>query len=221
MQNNDNPKNYNLTFVIVNYGNGSKVIKAARENGITGCTIFLGKGTIKNALLEFFGVTDIRKEIILMVADEELSNHAILELNKKFHFEKPNHGIAFSLNVPNVLGLRNCSYNKSYESRGVDNIMYNAIFTIVDKGNAEAVVDVAVEAGSRGGTIINARGAGLHEYSMLFSMPIEPEKEIVMILSEKDLTEQIVQAIRNEMKIDEPGKGLLFTLDINKTLGLY
>lgn len=221
MQNNHEHKKYNLIFVIVNYGNGSKILKAARENGITGCTIFLGKGTIKNSLLELLGITDIRKEIVLMVADDELSNSAMVELNKKFHFEKPNHGIAFSLIAPNVLGLRNCSYNKNNESRGAENIMYNAIFTIVDKGNAEAVIDCAVEAGSRGGTIINARGAGLHEYGVLFSMPIEPEKEIVMILSEKNSTDQIVEAIRTQMKIDEPGKGLMFILDVSKTYGLY
>jgi nitrogen regulatory protein PII len=41
-------------------------------------------------------------------------------------------------------------------------------------------------------------------------MDIEPEKEIVMILSEKDSTEAIVASIRKKLKIDEPGNGIIF-----------
>jgi nitrogen regulatory protein PII len=99
--------------------------------------------------------------------------------------------------------------------------MYNAIFTIVDKGMAESVIDAAVLAGSKGGTIINARGAGIHEYCKLLSMDIEPEKEIVMILTETKLTESIASSIRENLKIDDPGNGIMFILDINKAYGLY
>lgn len=99
--------------------------------------------------------------------------------------------------------------------------MYNAIFVVVDRGKAEAVIDAATKAGSRGATIINARGSGIHETSTLFSMAIEPEKEIVMILAQVSLTESIVSIIHERLHIDEPGQGILFTLDVNKAYGLY
>lgn len=214
-------KHYDLLCVIVNHGIGKKVIKTYKEIGITGFTAFLGRGTIENHLLDLLGLNDTKKEIIWFIADRKLTNHAFTELNKKFKFEKPNHGIVFSISVANLLGIRNCSYSKDIESRGVVDIMHNAIFTIVDKGMAEAVIDAAVLAGSKGGTIINARGAGIHEYSKLLSMDIEPEKEIVLILSETNLTESIACAIRETLQIDEPGNGILFILDINKAYGLY
>lgn len=81
---------------------------------------------------------------------------------------------------------------------------------MVDKGRAEDVIDAAAAAGSQGGTIINARGSGIHETSKLFSMEIEPEKEIVLILAEKQLTEPIVNSIREKMNIEEPGNGVIF-----------
>ena len=65
-------------------------------------------------------------------------------------------------------------------------------------------MDAATEAGARGGTIINARGSGIHETSKLFAMEIEPEKEIVLIISEVAQAESITSAIREKMKIDEP-----------------
>lgn len=99
--------------------------------------------------------------------------------------------------------------------------MYHVITTIVDKGKAEDVIDAATKAGSKGGTIINARGSGIHETSKVFSMEIEPEKEIVIILSEADKTEAIVSSIKNELKIEEPGNGIIFVQDVNKTYGIY
>lgn len=55
---------------------------------------------------------------------------------------------------------------------------------------------------------------------MLFNMAIEPEKEIMMILTTNDRTEAIVASIRENLKIDQPGNGIMFILDVNKTYGL-
>lgn len=214
-------KCFELICVIVNFGLGSKVIKTAKQSGISGGTILLGKGTVKSSILEFLALTDVRKEIVLLICEKSKADKAMEELDKKFAFAKPKHGIAFSISVSNLLGTRNCEYINNNEGRGVENTMYNAIFTIVDKGKAEAVIDAASKAGSRGGTIINARGSGIHETSKLFSMDIEPEKEIVLILSENKLTESIVASIRDELEIDKPGYGIIFIQDVNKTYGLY
>ena len=98
--------------------------------------------------------------------------------------------------------------------------MYNAIFVIVDRGKAEAVMDAALEMGARGGTVIKARGAGVHETSKLFSMDIEPEKEIVFVLSKASQTEKIVTGVRDKLEIDKPGNGVIFCQDVNQTYGL-
>ena len=98
--------------------------------------------------------------------------------------------------------------------------MYRAIFTIVDRGRAEYVMEAATQAGAKGGTIINARGSGIHETNKLFSMEIEPEKEMVMVLSEKDSVDSIVSSIRQKLDIDEPGKGIIFVQDVSKAYGL-
>lgn len=214
-------KELELFCLVVNHGLGSKVTKIARNNGLSGATIFLGKGTVKNHFLELLALNDIRKEIVFTISEKKLVYQALEELNKDLELHKPNHGIAFTVSVKNLLGVRNCNCNNIKESRGVGNTMYDAIFVVVDKGRAEAVVDAATEAGSGGATIINARGAGVHETHMLFSMAIEPEKEIVMILSESEVTDSIVSSIREHINIDEPGNGMMFVLGVNKTYGLY
>ena len=215
-------KIFDLIVTVVDFGLGSKVIKTARESGISGGTIFLGTGTVDNRLLEILSLDHVRKEIAIMVTESSVAYEALDKLNEKFHFDKPNHGIAFIIPVSEVYGTRDSinDCNDKKEDRGDENTMYKAIFTIVDRGKGENVMDAAKSAGAKGGTIINARGSGIHETEILFSMPIEPEKEVVMILAKNEIVDNISSAIREELKIDEPGMGIMFVLDVNKTYGL-
>lgn len=212
---------FELLCAIVNFGRGSDIIKYAKQHGINGGTIFLGKGTIKNPILEFLDLAETRKEIVLMAADAATAHTVLEELNGKFNFSKPHHGIAFSTSIASILGTKSITSKVNKESRGVENPMYNLIMVVVERGKAESVIEAATEAGSRGGTIINARGSGIHETSKLFSMEIEPEKEIVLIISENSLTEKIASSINDHLKMNEPGNGIIFIQDVNKTYGLY
>ncbi|MGI6777534.1 MAG: P-II family nitrogen regulator [Acetivibrionales bacterium] len=221
MENSHNCKEFELICVIVSFGMGSKIIKYAKQCGITGGTIALGKGTIKSPILEFLELNEVRKEIVLMIAEKNTAYSALEQLNKKFSFNKPNHGIVFSTSVSTILGTTSLVCGKVNESGGVDNTMYDVIFTVVDRGKAESVIEAATKAGSKGGTIINARGSGIHETSKLFSMEIEPEKEIVLIISEKHLTESIASSIRESLEIDKPGNGIIFIQNVNKAYGLH
>ena len=99
--------------------------------------------------------------------------------------------------------------------------MYNVVIVVVEKGKAEEVIEAANKAGSTGGTIINARGAGIHEVQKFFSLEIEPEKEEVFIITKNENKDKIVASIRENLKIDEPGKGILYVLDVNEVYGLH
>lgn len=221
MPNHPESNEHDLLCAVVNHGSAGRVIKIAKRYGVIGATVCLGKGTVKSRLLGFLGLDDVEREIVLMVSERTAANNALEGLNRELALDKPHHGIAFSLPVANLLGARGCERYSAKVSRGVEGAMYNAIFVVVDRGKAEAVIDAATKAGSRGATIINARGSGIHETSTLFSMAIEPEKEIVMILAQVSLTESIVSIIHERLHIDEPGQGILFTLDVNKAYGLY
>ncbi|HHW12030.1 MAG TPA: P-II family nitrogen regulator [Firmicutes bacterium] len=222
MSNNSGIDEWVLLCAIVNFGVGSKVINILKQQGVTGGTVFLGKGTVRNHLLEILDLTDIRKEIVLSVTVSSLADQALEALNQQLALHKPHHGIAFTIPVKGQVGVHHPEApGQSKERRGVIKPMYNAIFTIVDKGKAEEVVEAGKSAGARGATVINARGSGIHETQKLFAMPIEPEKEIVMILAQVELTDAIVSKIKAQLQIEEPGKGIMFILNVDKTYGLY
>lgn len=217
---NDIHKNFELFVYIVNHNDGSRVMKLAKKCGVQGTTAFLGHGTIDSSLLDFLGLNDVRKELVMMVTEKEIGTLAMDEIKRNLKLEKQGRGIAFSLNVTRMVGTRGDFTENHNENRGEKN-MYEAIFVIVDKGRGELVIDAAKKAGSRGATLINARGSGIHERSKLFTMDIEPEKEIILILSERDATEKIIDTVAEETEISKPGNGILFTCDLTRTMGLY
>ena len=217
----NNNTSLELYIVIVNGGLSRKVIKIARSNNITGATVILGKGTVFSTFLDFLGLSDVRKELVLMAADSKTGSDAIEDISNKLQFSKPNHGIAFSIPLTEIIGAKKYLDNNNKTENEERKMNYQLILTIVDRGNAEQVIEAATSVGSQGGTIINARGSGIHETQKIFNIEIEPEKEVVLIIAKEDNVSNITQAIRNELKIDEPGRGIIFVLEINNTFGLY
>ncbi|HCR83527.1 MAG TPA: transcriptional regulator [Lachnospiraceae bacterium] len=219
MENKENGTAIELICVIVNFGLGSKILKIAKRHGIHGGTIAIAKGTAPSKIWDYIGLSEVRKEILYMVADKKTAYQVLELLDQEYKFDKPNHGIAFTTSIFATAGTG--SYVCEYGERGEDSTMYQVITSIVDKGKAEEVIEAATKAGSKGGTILNGRGSGIYQTSKLFSMDIEPEKEIVIILSEISMTEAIVTSIREALHIDEPGKGIIYIQDANKTYGIY
>ena len=87
--------------------------------------------------------------------------------------------------------------------------MYDAINIIVNKGMAEEMLAAAQNAGAYSGTIVNARGAGQSETSRLFSLDIEPEKELLLIVVERDRTDAVIDAVNAQIDLDAPGNGIM------------
>lgn len=212
---------FELIYVIVNYGMGSKVLHKAKECGLSGGTVVLGKGTVQNTFLNFLSLCDEKKEIVLLGTDKTTAATALVQLNKDFQFQKPNHGIMFSTSACGIVGSSCFECKELKEGRKEGKAMYQFIMAIVNRGKAEDVIEAANASGAKGGTIVNARGSGINETSKVFSMEIEPEKEIVMILTKEDVTESIVASIRERLNLDEPGNGIIFVQDVNKAYGIY
>jgi len=97
---------------------------------------------------------------------------------------------------------------------------YQLIITIVEQGNAEDVIECAKKGGAEGGTILTGRGAGIHDTSKILGILIEPEKEVILTLIDKEKTDAVLEAIVTGMKLEEPGRGIAFVVDVPKVAGI-
>lgn len=94
------------------------------------------------------------------------------------------------------------------------------IVTIVRKGWGNTVLEASVKAGATGGTIWLGRGVGVNETGSILGIPIEPEKEIVLTLVQRNRIDVILQEIIRAAELEEPGHGLAFVMPIEKVVGV-
>ncbi len=216
--------------VIVNDGVAHKVSRIAKELGAAGCTAMICRSTVSNRFLESLDLNEDRKELVFILCETHLAARILAALNDKLKLEKCRNGIAFCTEITEVRGMHGLSMDTLKKNQPTLTVpdqtqregekMYNSIYTVVDKGKANEVVAIAEKAGSKGGTIFNARGAGIHETSRLFAIEIEPEKEVVLILAEESKTDAIATAIVEGMNLNKPGNGLLYIQKVTMTYGV-
>ena len=207
-----------MLVVIVEHNKASKVLHLADEKGVTASVAMLGRGTASRTIFDYLGLNDKKKAVLMLFGKTEEIMDLADYLVEKLEMNKPNHGIAYIESAFNVFGTEDNANGSENIKRGEN--MYNAIYTIVEKGNADDVIEAAQKGGSRGGTVMHARGSGSEEARKVFNMLIEPEKEIVLIISEEAKTKDIVESIRKETQIEEEGKGIIFITNVLMTYGM-
>ena len=97
---------------------------------------------------------------------------------------------------------------------------HEVVFAIVNSGYAEDVMDIAREQGVRGGTILNARGVVKEEAAAFFGITLHQEKEILMMVVEKDIRDNVLNAIYKEMGMAKAAQGIAFSLPVSDVAGL-
>lgn len=97
---------------------------------------------------------------------------------------------------------------------------HEVIFAIVDAGFAEDAMEVAREQGARGGTIINGRGVAREDALAFFGIPLHSEKEILMMVVEKSIKDNVLNALYKEMGMGKPAQGIAFSLPVSDVAGL-
>lgn len=97
---------------------------------------------------------------------------------------------------------------------------YKLIAAIVPKGATGKVMDAARNAGAEGGTILLARGTGVHEARRFFGISLNTEREMLLILVEERKVRRILDAVVDAGRLDEPARGIAFVLSVDEVTGI-
>lgn len=106
----DNIKPIKLLVSIVNRGKGKKIEELFLEIGITYQLICLGHGTANSELLDYLGLGETDKDIVLSVVPKDQVQTALDIIKQKMHFEKPGNGIAFTIQINSVGGPKTLQF---------------------------------------------------------------------------------------------------------------
>ena len=97
---------------------------------------------------------------------------------------------------------------------------HEVIFAIINAGFADEAMEIARAQGARGGTILNARGVAREKEAAFFGITIHADKEILMLVVEKDIRDNVLNALYKEMGMGKKAQGIAFSLPVSDVAGL-
>jgi len=104
------PKKIKIIITIVNRGKAEKVTELFKKHDIRFNIICLGRGTANSEILDYLGLGETEKDIVISVVHEENVQSVMQELNDKMKFSKPGNGIAFTIPITSVDGAVTLDY---------------------------------------------------------------------------------------------------------------
>ncbi len=185
----------------MNHGLGEKYADVARKAGARGGTVLVGRGSASALLLRLLALSDVERDVLItLVGDEEFAR--VWDAIVGSRLAGKSSGISYAIPLGGT----------QVETR----FDHELITVIVNRGYADDVMAAARKAGARGGTIIHARGTGKPDDERFFGVTIVPEKEQVLILSEKATSQAIRDSISSLPCLVAPGSGIMYTLPVDR-----
>lgn len=102
----DAPKRLKLMVLILKRGEGDHAIRMLSKNHNHFNLLSLGEGTANTAIMDYLGLTDKRRDVVFSVLREEWLHETMDEVRRTFHLDEPGNGIAFTIPINSVGGLR-------------------------------------------------------------------------------------------------------------------
>lgn len=214
-----------LVLSIVEAGCAEALVELTKNAGAQGGTILLAKQESSIHLMRALGLGESEKEIVFtLLGDKEVE--PVLKALQDFKKHKRHHyGFSLLIDVERLLRHVSSPLSQKDEnhqlkrSKHMDS-PHTLITCIVNKGNADEVMDAARKAGATGGTVLHGRGTGKEEDVKFFGVQLVPEKDILLILVGAGLTGDVLEAIRTIPSLSQPGSGIAFCIDVERFMTL-
>ena len=204
----------------------SELITIFQRNHLSINNIALAKGTAKNHILEYIGLSNTEKAISFSVCTGDIWKKIKSELENHFLIDVPGNGICMLIPLSSLYGKRELDYltneqgfdiGKEIEMQITD---HELIVVICNQGYNEIVMDSARKAGAGGGTVIHAKGTGIKDAEKFLGITLASEKDIVfLVVKTKDRT-RIMEKIAEEAGISTKAKAICFSMPVTDTAGL-
>ena len=98
--------------------------------------------------------------------------------------------------------------------------MKDMIIIICNNGSAADVMELAKSQGAGGGTIIKGRGSASKDMQHFLGITIQPEKDIILIVTEPETRNNIMKEISSKMGIGTKSHAICFSVPVEATVGL-
>ena len=224
---------------IVDRGKGNRAASIFQQYNHEILLIARGHGTASSAIMDCLGLDEPEKDLVLGLEARPDSHRVMEALRQEMEFQKPGHGIAFSLPLSGIsLAASGCLKNwdahrppasdehpnitdcPKEESPMPDSKPYELIATVINTDLSTPVMEAARKAGCHGGTLIKAREIGSDDGKKIFGLTLSQEKAILLILTPYDHKQPILRAICETVLRETGEHAVAFSLGVDEVEGI-
>ena len=192
--------------------------------------IFHGQGTATSEVMDMLGLDGVDKNILMAMLPKAFADEMLKKLRKRLHLGMPNTGIAFTLLMSGssghlvqlMEGLEPEEKKRLLERKEADMTenAYSLIMAIVNQGFSEEVMNAARPKGASGGTVFHSRRIGNEEAMKFWKISVQEEREVVLILAQKEDKLAIMQEIGKQCGMNSKAQGIVMSLPVDGIEGL-
>ncbi len=213
---------------VVTRGNGRKVKEILNELSVALSISFTGYGTAYSALLDYLGIGQTEKIIIFSIIPEADEERIMKGLRVQMSLYLAGKGICFTVPLAGISqkvadGIAEASVNKTQELKKVmssEERKYNLVIAAMRAGNVDAAMEAARAAGASGGTVIRARATENQKAEQFIGITLLEEEEMLLILTKKERTQAIMDALSDGVGLKTPACGVIYALPVDRTAGI-
>ena len=199
-----------------------------KEGNVPTEYIFHGQGTATSEIMDMLGLDGVDKNILMGMLPKPFADEMLKKLRKSLHLGMPNTGIAFTLILSGgsgyliqlMEGLEPEEKKNVAERNEGDMADYSLIMTIVNQGFSEEVMNAARPRGASGGTVFHSRRIGNEEAMKFWKISVQEEREVVLILAQKEDKPAIMQEIGKQCGMKSKAQGIVMSLPVDGIAGL-
>lgn len=174
-------------------------------------------GMGKNRTYTTWGLEKMEYFCNFLLTNKANAEHVMDLLFREMRIDAPDKGLAVMLTIDNFVGVKVNTIENNEEKKMEGNL----IIAVIENGTTKLLMDIATEAGARGGTVIHAKGTLTENIAKFMNLDIAEEKELVFIATkDNESKENILKAIEEKAGKDTPIKAFAFSMPIEKLVGL-
>ena len=219
----------NEVYLMVTIADRNKIkryISVYQECGINVTFSTVGYGTAASEMLEYFGLEESEKAVILAVVTDETWAKAKKALERRLQIDVPGTGIAFVVPMSAIGGKRALYYLtdgqnfEKGEETALKDTKYELLVVIANQGYTNQIMDAARAQKAGGGTVIHAKGTGIERAEKFLGVSLVKEKEMVFIVVRTELRNNIMKAIMDEAGLRSKAQAIAFSLPVSSVAGM-
>ena len=217
-----------LLLSIVNHEDELRFKEVLDDCSIALAFTFAGTGTAHSAVLDYLGIGQTEKSILISLipeTDEEIILH---EIRQKMSLYRVGRGISFTVPLSGISeivanGLNGAATEKTLDGRRImkdKDRKYDLIIAAIAVNHVDIAMEAARAAGAAGGTVIRARSTGNAKAEQFIGITLTDEQELLMILTKRENKVAIMQALNDTVGLKTEASGVIFSLPVDRTAGI-